>query len=314
MRPSVMERRRSAFTLIELLVVVAIIALLISILLPSLSRARELARRAVCAANLSGMGKSYHTYANDNSDQWPIAAHKRAGVLAGETPTPTVTYVGQIGTKRGTTGVPGAGETTDADTLVSTTRTQWTLIRLGFAAAKLFVCPSCGDQPNQEENPQDFWDFGHGNSAGPTLDSAVGWRQCSYGTQVPYGDRARPRTDCDASMVLAADRGPFSAFLEAKEGTVVANPAATSSDSADKWATWNSSNHGGLGSGEGQVVLYADSHAEFSPKPCVGVSYDNIFTRWAKPAGGMSDRVQGVGPSKSIGEIPHGQTDSLVYP
>ncbi len=45
--------RTGAFTLIEVLVVVAIIALLVAILLPSLSRAREEARSAVCAANMS---------------------------------------------------------------------------------------------------------------------------------------------------------------------------------------------------------------------------------------------------------------------
>ena len=53
------------FTLIELLVVVAIIALLVSILLPSLSRAREQARRAVCLSNLHQCGVGFSQYAVD---------------------------------------------------------------------------------------------------------------------------------------------------------------------------------------------------------------------------------------------------------
>ncbi|HOA72801.1 MAG TPA: prepilin-type N-terminal cleavage/methylation domain-containing protein [Phycisphaerae bacterium] len=58
--------RRSAFTLIEILVVVAIIALLISILLPSLARAKEMSRRAVCASRLHNIGLAVTTYGVDN--------------------------------------------------------------------------------------------------------------------------------------------------------------------------------------------------------------------------------------------------------
>lgn len=65
------RRRFLAFTLIELLVVVAIIALLISILLPSLNAARDQARLIKCAANLSNVGKSLHFYADDYNEYVP---------------------------------------------------------------------------------------------------------------------------------------------------------------------------------------------------------------------------------------------------
>ncbi|MCH7701764.1 MAG: prepilin-type N-terminal cleavage/methylation domain-containing protein [Planctomycetes bacterium] len=59
------RRRTGGFTLIELLVVVSIIALLISILLPSLSRAREQAKLTVCSANMNGITKVLLTYLFD---------------------------------------------------------------------------------------------------------------------------------------------------------------------------------------------------------------------------------------------------------
>ncbi len=58
--------RRCGFTLIEVLVVVAIIALLLAILLPSLSRARENTRRVVCQSNLGQLYKSNLFYQSDS--------------------------------------------------------------------------------------------------------------------------------------------------------------------------------------------------------------------------------------------------------
>lgn len=72
-----MKSRRNglAFTLIELLVVVAIIALLLSILLPSLSGAREQGKRAVCLSNLGGLGKAMWQYAGEDKAEQTIPIH-----------------------------------------------------------------------------------------------------------------------------------------------------------------------------------------------------------------------------------------------
>jgi prepilin-type processing-associated H-X9-DG protein/prepilin-type N-terminal cleavage/methylation domain-containing protein len=61
------------FTLIELLVVIAIISLLVSILLPTLTRAKELAQAAVCLSNLNHAGLSLVYYAEDN-EGWTVPA------------------------------------------------------------------------------------------------------------------------------------------------------------------------------------------------------------------------------------------------
>jgi prepilin-type N-terminal cleavage/methylation domain-containing protein/prepilin-type processing-associated H-X9-DG protein len=62
---------RKAFTLIELLVVIAILALLVSILLPSLQRAKDIAKQTGCLANLNSIGKACWIYATDNDGMFP---------------------------------------------------------------------------------------------------------------------------------------------------------------------------------------------------------------------------------------------------
>jgi prepilin-type N-terminal cleavage/methylation domain-containing protein len=71
MRPSPFARRRG-FTLVELLVVIGIIALLISILLPALTKAREASNRAACLANLHQIHQFLYLYANKYRDQVPL--------------------------------------------------------------------------------------------------------------------------------------------------------------------------------------------------------------------------------------------------
>lgn len=68
-----MMRKQRAFTLVELLVVIGIIALLISILLPALSRARAAALRTACMANQRQIVQAMFNYATDNREYLPPA-------------------------------------------------------------------------------------------------------------------------------------------------------------------------------------------------------------------------------------------------
>ena len=66
-----LSRKRCAFTLTELLVVIGVIALLIGILLPSLSKAREASRKAACLSNLRSLTQALHMYAQVWNDRLP---------------------------------------------------------------------------------------------------------------------------------------------------------------------------------------------------------------------------------------------------
>ncbi|MBN1556051.1 MAG: prepilin-type N-terminal cleavage/methylation domain-containing protein [Phycisphaerae bacterium] len=68
---------KQGFTLIELLVVIAILSLLVSILVPSLTKARELAKMVVCETQLRNIGYALGFYADDNGEYLPSGRVRR---------------------------------------------------------------------------------------------------------------------------------------------------------------------------------------------------------------------------------------------
>src|SRR3954464_7055392 len=97
-------RRKRAFTLVELLVVIGIIALLISILLPALSKARESANTVKCSSNLRSIGQGVANY---------IAAYR------GKIPASNWYYGLQI---------PGAGGTSASPPKATAGYVHWTAL------------------------------------------------------------------------------------------------------------------------------------------------------------------------------------------
>jgi prepilin-type processing-associated H-X9-DG protein/prepilin-type N-terminal cleavage/methylation domain-containing protein len=82
------RRSTGGFTLVELLVVIGIVALLVALLMPALSGAREAANRARCLANLRSMAHGAHLHAAEHRGYMPIAG-ACSPLEAGVCPTPT---------------------------------------------------------------------------------------------------------------------------------------------------------------------------------------------------------------------------------
>lgn len=71
--PSQLDRTtaRSAFTLVDVLVSISVIAVLIALLLPSISMVRESARKVICSSDMRQIGLGMNMYAEDNNDLPP---------------------------------------------------------------------------------------------------------------------------------------------------------------------------------------------------------------------------------------------------
>lgn len=316
-------KRSKGFTLIELLVVVAIIALLISILLPSLSRAREITKRAVCASNVRGLGQGFKVYANENVDWYPCMPHPIP--LDDTTNNNQMTWIGQMAASLMLPMNSGSQVNLNS-TNVHPSRALFLLVIDSTCSPGQFVCPSSSDKEDDLRNRES----GQDKAAQPGVNrfDFKGYPYVSYGTQFPYGGKAKPNEGLDNRMVLAADKGPYFIAGATDQATNATKDApktgvwasgqiinitgvSTAQDALNldnnRWKPYNSQTHGA----EGQNCLYQDGHAEFQKKPTVGPNFDNIYT-YQDSATDMLRSMLGTIPANQKG--PMTNTDSLIVP
>jgi len=260
---------------VELLVVIGIIALLISILLPSLNKARETANRVKCAANLKAIGNSLLLYSNDWKGAYPRTVYN-ANAVAGGFLVPTWGTGAIAQNPFDTKGAAGNSRPYDNDISAAI----YLLLSTQDITGDSFVCPSSSAEK---------WDFGGASNGVGNWSNWNGQdeidKHLSYSYQNPYGDPGANTAGFKLNASVGAD---FAVYADINPGTPivydsvlggrqisynVVEPTNSSGSVFQKRA--NSPNH----DKEGQNVLFGDGHVDWSSTAFAGRKGDNIYTR-----------------------------------
>ena len=248
--------KKAGFTLVELLVVIGIIALLISILLPSLNKARETANRVKCAANLKQIGNGLMLYSNENKGLFPRTyAPATTGAVA-----INVTVTGQASTDPfiNTSTVPA----------YNIPAAMFLLIRQEDLTPAVFVCPSGTAEADTMNTMPATSRSNFSGDGTASLNKNVSYSFVNVyptNTAIAAGYKTFI-TGFSSDFAVAADIAPTGTGLN---GSTIVTGVARSII-----MTGNSKNH----DQDGQNVLYADGHADFQQTPLCGANNDNIYT------------------------------------
>ena len=286
------RRISPGFTLIELLIVIAIIALLISILLPALSRSREIGRRTVCGSNLRQTGIAMLNYAQD-FDSW-LPAKGRAG-----TPVMDLALTQHAGSTSMRYGPGLSGMIRD---IIERKHTQESGGPDGSAAGpqflpdpKILLCPS-DTKNNYPNNPRDNYGPLYGDNIWPT-------RAIERFADLPRSSsEERTYKKSHSSYFYVAlwrndDRGDFILMADQSNRNDTGPLAWQGLDSED--------NHGT----RGMQVLLLDSHVEWTPLR--SGNYEDVqfaARRYWGPITSSRPRYSAPDPSKGINRSSEVQT------
>ena len=271
-------KRPKGFTLVELLVVVAIIAMLVGMLLPTLGRAREIVRFRMCMTNLKSVGLALSLHMTESNDRFPL-----------------LTDLGNP--------VDSLSTTTDCDTVTASIlgenamQNVWILIDEGSVSEEHFKCPSDKVYKTRilvkgRRTKKYGW---------------VSWENFSYGMHKPYS----PTSGKNLAPLTQSKEGSFVIFADKNYGHNGSAGALYYTDTNNCRKPVNHTSDGFnylMYSFSVQSAQYRDTSTGTDSQSRVGIGGDDIYR-----AGDDNGENMSTGAAVATAD-PTDDTDSFILP